>query len=249
MGPPPPVLPLAGEAISQLASLEPETARSTTYFTLMSMGEHPKSSLTAWERWELASFDSDAGSAGGAGGKPGSSAGGEEEIHRIREQARREGHKSGHAEGLAAGQAETEAIALRMAQTLENLERRIGELNQVVADDLLALSIEIARQVVRQTIAAKPEVLMAVIREALQELPLLHATIHLHPEDASLARLRAGDQLAHAGHRIHEDPKLKRGDVIIEAGGTHLDATLAARWARVVNALGQDAPWIDTIEK
>ena len=119
------------------------------------------------------------------------------------------------------------------------------ELNQVVADDLLALSIEIARQVVRQTVAVKPEVLLGVIREALQELPLLHAAIHLHPEDASLARLRAGDQLTHAGHRIHEDSKLKRGDVIIEAGGSHLDATLAARWRRVVEALGQQAPWIE----
>ena len=69
--------------------------------------------------------------------------------------------------------------------------------------------------------------------------------IHLHPEDASLARLRAGDQLTHAGHRIHEDSKLKRGDVIIEAGGSHLDATLAARWRRVVEALGQQAPWIE----
>ena len=113
------------------------------------------------------------------------------------------------------------------------------------ADDLLALSMEIARQLVRQTVAAKPDVVLAVIREALDQMPLLHAAIRLNPEDASLARLRAGDQLTHAGHRIHEDPKLKRGDVIIEAGGSHLDASLASRWRRVVEALGQDAPWID----
>jgi len=180
----------------------------------------------------------------------------DKEVQRVQEQAkqegRREGYAAGHAEGLAAGKAQAEAMgrqeALRLAQTLESLERCIAELNQTVADDLLALSIEIARQTVRQTVAVKPEVLLGVIREALQELPLLHAAIHLHPDDASLARLRAGDQLTHAGHRIHEDPKLKRGDVIIEAGGSHLDATLAARWRRVVEALGQDAPWIDSAE-
>jgi len=88
-------------------------------------------------------------------------------------------------------------------------------------------------------------VMLGVIREALEQLPLLHAAIHLHPEDASLVRLRAGDQLTHAGHRIHEDAKLKRGDVIIEAGGSHLDATLASRWRRVVEALGQQAPWLE----
>jgi flagellar assembly protein FliH len=219
----------------------------------MTTGEHPKSSLTAWERWELASFDSATEPTVGTPTKPGSSAVSDEEIHRIREQAHREGHQAGHAAGLAAGQAEAEAMgreeALRLVKTLENLERCIADLNLVVADDLLALSIEVARQVVRQTIAVKPEVILAVIREALGQLPLLHAAIHLHPEDASLVRLRAGDQLAHAGHRIHEDPKLKRGDVVIEAGGSHLDASLAVRWGRVVESLGQQAPWIDTEEK
>jgi flagellar assembly protein FliH len=139
--------------------------------------------------------------------------------------------------------------ALLLAATLEKLEQCITDLNQAVASDLLALSIEIARQVVRQTVAAKPEVLLDVIREALEQLPLLHASIHLNPEDASLARLRAGDQFAHAGHRIHEDTKLLRGDVIIEAGGSHLDASLETRWRRVMEALGQQTPWIDTIEK
>ena len=219
----------------------------------MAIGEHPKSLLTAWERWELGSFDSESEAPGGVAGKPGSPAISEKEINQIREQAQQEGHQAGYAAGLAAGQAQAEAMgreeALRLAQAMEKLEQCIATLNQAVADDLLALSIEIAGQIVRQVVAAKPEVLLGVIREALEQLPLLHAAIHLHPEDASLVRLRAGDQLAHAGHRIHEDPKLKRGDVIIEAGGSHLDATLASRWRRVVETLGQQAPWIDTAEK
>ncbi|MBK7765573.1 MAG: flagellar assembly protein FliH [Sulfuritalea sp.] len=223
----------------------------------MTSTEHPKSLLSAWERWELASFDSAAESTDATVAKAGSSALSDEEIERIREHARQEarqtGYAAGFAEGLAAGQAQAESMgraeALRLAQTVEKLESCIAELNQTVADDLLALSIEVGRQVVRQAVEVKPELLLGVIREALQQLPLLHAAIHLHPEDAALARLRAGDQLAHAGHRIHEDPRLQRGDVIIEAGGSHLDATLAARWRRVVEALGQHASWIDTAEE
>lgn len=219
----------------------------------MSGDEHPRSTLTAWERWELASFDSAAGTVDGNPAKPASPELNAEEIRQIREQAQHEGHQDGYAkglaEGLAAGQAQAEAAgreeALRLATTVENLEQCITELNQAVADDLLALSMEIARQLVRQTVAAKPEVVLAVIREALDQMPLLHAAIRLNPEDASLVRLRAGDQLTHAGHRIHEDAKLKRGDVIIEAGGSHLDASTASRWRRVVEALGQDTPWID----
>lgn len=222
----------------------------------MTSTEHPKSLLSAWERWELASFDSAAEPAGTAA-NAGSSAPSDEEIERIREHAREEarqtGYAAGFAEGLAAGQAQAESMghaeALRLAQTVGNLDNCIAELNQAVADDLLALSIEVARQVVRQAVDAKPELLLGVIREALQQLPLLHAAIHLHPEDASLARLRAGDQLAHAGHRIHEDPTLKRGDVIIEAGGSHLDASLATRWRRIVEGLGHNASWIEAAEK
>ncbi len=219
----------------------------------MTSGEHPKSTLTAWERWELASFDGAAEVSGGIPANPASPELSAEEIREIREHAQREGHKTGYAsglaEGLAAGLAQAEAAgreeALRLATTLDKLEKCITELNQAVADDLLALSMEIARQLVRQTVAVKPDVVLGVIREALEQLPLLHAAVRLNPEDASLVRLRAGDQLTHAGHRIHEDPKLKRGDVIIEAGGSHLDASLASRWRRVVQALGQDAPWTD----
>lgn len=213
------------------------------------MGEHPKKSLlTAWERWELASFDSP-GEAAADSAKSGIPAVSEEEVLKIREQARREGHEAGYAAGQARAEAMGREEALRLAKTLESLERCIEQLEQAVADDLLALSIEIARQVVRQAVAANPEVLLGVIREALAELPLLHATIYLHPEDASLVRLRAGEQLAHAGHRIHEDPKLARGGAIIEAGGSHIDASLAVRWARVVEGLGQQAPWLAAAEE
>jgi flagellar assembly protein FliH len=237
----------------------------------MAKGEHPKSPLTAWERWELASFDG-AASDTTVKAAPGVASAvppaptlsplvSEEELGRIREQARLEGHAAGFATGktagLAAGEKAGQAAAeaegrkevLRLTQVLETLEQRIEELNQTVADELLALAIEVARQVVRHEVAAKPELLLGVVREALEQLPLLHAVIHLNPEDAALIRLRAGDQLSHAGHRINEDTKLKRGDVLIEAGGSHLDATLATRWRRVVEALGQNAPWVDTGEK
>ena len=222
----------------------------------MTVREHPKSSLTAWERWELASFDPNAG-----GGERAESPAEAEELQALREQAARAGHEEGYAaghaeglaQGLAAGQTQAEAMgreeALRLARTADALEACIAELNDAVAAELLALSLEVARQLVRQTIAARPEVILGAIREALEQFPLQHASIRLNPEDASLVRLRAGDQLTHAGHRIHEDAKLARGDVVVEAGGSHIDATLSARWRRIVDSLGQAAPWVDPAEK
>lgn len=228
-----------------------------------------RSTLTAWERWELASFDESGGAAGAGGATvaPGTAQAADavppsltfsaEEIARLREDARREGYAdgrreglaSGHAEGMAAGRKEADAEGSRLAEAFLALnagfEARLAELDEAVADELSALAIEIARRVVREEIAVDPRHIATVVRDALAKLPLQHAAIHLHPEDASLLRLHAGEQLTHAGHRIHEDPKLSRGDVVIESGGSHLDASVASRWRRVIEALGHDAPWVE----
>jgi len=62
--------------------------------------------------------------------------------------------------------------------------------------------------------------------------------VYLHPDDASLVRIHLGEQLAHAGHRIQDDPVLQRGDCQVESGNTRVDATLDSRWQRVVANLG-----------
>lgn len=223
----------------------------------------PKSTLTAWERWELASLDEAAASPAAAGaGKtsptdvspavPPAPTFSAEELTRLREQARQEGYQEGHergyADGLEAGRAAAAAAgqeqAAALAQAMTNFDTALGEVEQNVADEVLALALEVARQITRQVIAVQPQLIVGVIHTALADLPFQHALIYLNPEDAALVRALAGDQLAHAGHRVHEDLKLSRGDVIIETGNTHLDARLATRWQRTVMTLNQDIPWL-----
>jgi flagellar assembly protein FliH len=204
------------------------------------------SNLTAWERWELAAFDGAATDKPAAGAP---TAGGDavpaaalptvEEIENIREQARMEGQEAGYREGQARAREE----AQRLAQATARLDAALDGLEDQVADELQALAVEIARQVVRGELSAQPATVLNVIREALAQLPHLHSAIFLNPEDASLARSYLGDQLTHAGHRIHEDPKLARGDCVLEAGGSHIDATVATRWRRTLEGLGLGDAW------
>jgi flagellar assembly protein FliH len=251
----------------------------------MSASVQDKSTLTAWERWELASFNRTAdlpaqphvevsdvafgdadrdkiaseiraeirAEAEAEGRAAGYTAGEAEGRKNGQEAGHREGHASGYAEGLAQGRAEAAEIgkeeAVKLMQITEKLDQRIAELGPVVADNLLALAMEISRQVIRQTIAHHPEIILGVIREALSQLPLQQAAIHLHPEDAALVRRLAGEELSHASHRIREDPKLERGDVVIESGGSHLDASLTNRWSRAVASLGNGGePWLRVTE-
>lgn len=198
------------------------------------------SKLTAWERWELASFDSPAGPKKETADEAEIKLPTAEEIEQIFQQARDTGRTAGYAEGQARARAE----GARFVTLASQFDVALTEIDQRVAENLLALALDVARQVIRQAIAVKPELLLETVREALAQMQHPHATIHLHPEDASLVRSYLGDQLAHAGHRIHEDRRQERGGCLIESGGSQLDASMATRWRRVVESLGCNAEWL-----
>ncbi len=206
------------------------------------MNESPKrpEDMSAWERWELASFDPPKPAPPPPPPEPSTPTEPEvklptaEEIEQIYQQARDEGYRVGFNEGEQTALAEAQKITA----LIDKLERCITQLDGEVAEELLALSLEVGRQVVRETVRLQPESILTVVREALLQLPHQHATVYLHPDDVALVRQYAGDQLSHAGHRLQEDATLQRGDCQIEAGNTRVDATLENRWQRVVAGLG-----------
>jgi flagellar assembly protein FliH len=214
---------------------------------------------TAWERWELGSLN-EAAERQPAAVQPSDSGIETEaplrlptalELEAIQQQARSEGHAEGYDEGKregfasahAEGQAQLRVEAEHLGAAAEHLDQALAALNTTVADELLALALELAREITRKELALRPEIVLDVVREALSQLPHQHAAIYLHPDDASLLRSYSGDLLSHAGHRIHEDAKLSRGDCLLESGGTQVDATVAMRWRRVVENLGMDNAW------
>ena len=199
-----------------------------------------KGKQSAWARWEMADFESPQRQtvAPPEAGVPQLTAA---DIEGIRRQAEQEGRQRGYQEGRERARAE----GARLAALAVQFDQALAGFDQQVAEDLLRLALEVARQVVRQSISVKPERVITVIREALTQMPQLHMLIYLHPEDAALARSYLGDQLAHAGHRIHEDPRQERGGCIIEAGGSQLDASIATRWKRAVESLGMDTAWLE----
>lgn len=225
-------------------------------------GPIPREKLSAYERWELTSFD--AGSARparhSAERKPpepqqpkqqpkpppdGLRWPTAEEIEKIHQEA----HRAGYAAGYEEGTARTRMEAMRLHTMVENLDRALDELDQSVAQALLELAIEISHQVVRQSLELRPEIVIGVVREALAQLAHQHVSIYLHPDDASLVRSYVGDQLTHAGHRILEEPQISRGGCRVEASGSQIDATMETRWRRVLESLGAGESWIAPAQK
>jgi flagellar assembly protein FliH len=210
-----------------------------------------KERLTAYERWELHDFSrarsSHANTPAAASAQPAEvvTLPTAADIERIHNQAHKDGYAAGYDEGVARVRME----AMHVNSLIENLDTALATLDQTVAKEVLALALELARQVVRQAVAVKPELVLTVVREALAQLPHHHAAVFLHPEDASLVRMSLGDQLTHAGHRIFEDDSVSRGGCRVEAAGTQIDATLETRWRRVVESLGVKASWIERPER
>lgn len=210
-----------------------------------------KGRLTAWERWELADFDEpppkSAEPPPETPAEPQIKLPTAEEIERIYQEAHEQGRRQGYEEGSKSGYEEGRTKAHEQAQRLallgDRLENALAQFDSEVGGELMALAVELAREVVRREIQAHPETLLDVVREALEQIPHQHATLYLNPEDASLVRSYLGDRLAHFGHRILEEASLERGDCKIEAGGSAIDATVATRWRRVLESLGLDDAW------
>jgi flagellar assembly protein FliH len=205
----------------------------------------PREKLAGVQRWELGRFDTPSAqlrhAENSAEPAPQIHLPTAAELEEIHQEAQRAGYAAGYEEGTARARME----ALRLNTLAENLERALQSIDQTVADALLSLALELARQMVRKALAVKPEVMLEVVRDSLQQLFHAHATLYLHPEDAALVRAHLGDTLNHAGHRIFEDEQITRGGCRIETSASQIDATVETRWRRVLESLGRSGRWFD----
>lgn len=193
-----------------------------------------KEKLTAYQRWELPTFDMV---------KVGNAVPTVAQIEHIQQQAHEEGYSTGYAEGAQKVRNE----AQRLMEIIGTLENELQRVDQQVAQNLLDLSMEIARQMLHQALKVKPGLLLGVVSKAISELPHFnqHARLVLHPADADLVRTGMGEQLTHTDWKIFEDAQIERGGCRVETAHSQIDATLATRWKRVVSSIGQDSSWLE----
>lgn len=168
-----------------------------------------------------------------------------EEIERIHNEAQQAGYaagrETGYQEGFSAGQQAAMLEAERLRTLADNLQQALATLDQEIAETVLDLALEVARQVVRTTLREQPESLLPVIREAIALLPLHHGgiTLQLNPSDAALIREHLPSPAAHqpAWH-VAEDPGIEAGGCLVRAGNSEIDATVATRWRHVLATIG-----------
>lgn len=190
---------------------------------------------TAFERWEVVELAVSQPEAAGPTL--------EQELEALRAAARAEGY----AAGVEAGRAEAEQSCTRMRQLTESFANTLDNLDFRLADMVLELALDVARQVVAGELAARPERILDVVNLALKQMAesTREARLLMNPEDAALVRPRLEQVLDKNRLRIVEDARIVRGGCLIETTQGDLDATLQARWRSVVQVLGSNKGWIE----
>jgi flagellar assembly protein FliH len=218
----------------------------------MSSNVIPKEHLTAYQRWELASFGDDRPSQQNtAAQQKAAQQQAAEDLVRLREEARQQGHaegfNQGHAEGLQAGRMEAARETTRIRQVAEAFGAELSQVNDAVADDMLNLSLDLAKAMLKTALRVRPEMVLPVVSEAIRYLPTVQqpALLVLHPQDAAIVRSHMMDELEKAGWRITEDLQIERGGCRVETASNQIDATLPVRWHRIADALGKQTDWLE----
>ena len=168
-----------------------------------------------------------------------------------------------YAEGFAQGQAQTalewqqrmdayiaqqgREMAQRLQGVVQTLDASLIDMQQDMAQQVLELACDIARQVVRQELSVNPSALQPVVREAVGMLVTegRPALVRLHPDDMEAMAQTLREEMDSPGVQWMADASVPPGGCLVESAGTVVDGSLDKRWQRAIAALGLQSPWED----
>lgn len=218
------------------------------------MSDTPKELQSAYQRWEMNSFGDDRPSAvarrAPQPAAPVFEGPSEEELAAIREQARAaghdEGHNAGYADGLAIGRAEAAKELEHLQSIALEFSGAVAQADETIATEVLDLALHLAKTMLRSALEIKPELVLPIVRESIEYLPVLQqpALLILNPADADMVREALGEELDKGGWRMVKDPAIARGGCKVDTATNQIDAQVASRWERLSHALGKNVEWL-----
>ena len=220
-------------------------------------GSPSKETLSAYQRWEMASFDP----APPPPEEPIDDGAFEAELQRLRDAAHAQGVASGHvagqalgyqagfdqgyAQGFEKGRVEALAEAAKLASIAQAFKSALTGVEAHLAENLVELALDIAQQAVRHHVTHDPAALLDAAREVLAAEPALTGapTLIVHPADLPIIEAYLQEELKRGGWHVRTDSTVERGGCRAQAASGEVDATLKTRWERVAAALGKVNTW------
>jgi flagellar assembly protein FliH len=156
------------------------------------------------------------------------------------------GRSEGYAAGLAEGRELAAIETARLSGLADSFMTELDRADETISQQVLDLTIDLARAVVKSALTIRPELILPIVREAVRYLPSLQqpALLYLNPADVELVQTRMGNELTKMGWQLTDDPDLDPGSCRAETPDTQIDSSLSTRWQRLTAALGKDSKWL-----
>ncbi|WP_342666106.1 flagellar assembly protein FliH [Simplicispira psychrophila] len=141
-------------------------------------------------------------------------------------------------------------MAQRLDAVVQTLGASLEGMRQHMAQDVLQLACDLARQVVRQELHVNPAALQPVVAEALDMLVAdgRPTTVRLNPADHAAVSAALREDFAATPVQWLADAQVPEGGCLVDAGGTVVDGSLEKRWQRAVAPLGLESAWNNPAE-
>jgi flagellar assembly protein FliH len=211
----------------------------------------PKEQQSAYQRWELGSFDAPKPQAAPPAQTQAQAAATAERVRQITEKAQAEGFAAGHRDGLEAARreamVEANVRAARLDEMVASLTADLKRVDQELAQEVVQLGLAVARKLVGEALRVRPEMVRQSVEDALRHVAHIRGpiTLAVNPADAPIVRSYLETSPPVDGWSLREDSAIAAGGCRVETAAGEVDATLAQRWHRITAALGQPTDWID----
>ena len=172
------------------------------------------------------------------------------ELQSEREQAAAEGYEAGYRAGVAEAQASADA---RMGSAITALDAALARVQEeqsqyldLLEENLAALAVCVARQIIAREVRTAPEVTVDLIRKAIAEFPIDEALrIRVNPMDLSAMTLAREGDAARMTPRPDiawvPDPRVACGGCVIEGRERIVDGRVDVALERAYRRLSNSA--------
>ncbi|HRV08079.1 MAG TPA: FliH/SctL family protein [Acidobacteriota bacterium] len=166
---------------------------------------------------------------------------GRNSLEQVEREAFQKGFEAGRSSGLEVAQKRLDAVLGRFTHSLAELDRARSELIRKTQEDLVRLSVEIARKLVHREIQVDPDIITGLVQAALGRLKdAARVTVTLNPEDYEWIVQRLEKEPELLGEReveLKASRDLERGDCIVECPFGMIDARISEQFKRIEQGL------------
>ena len=148
--------------------------------------------------------------------------------------AREAGYREGEAAGRERAAAELAPVLQRLSASIAGLAALRPRVRRDAEQELVQLSIAIARRIVRRELSVDPDAVSGLVKSALEKIqPRDICRVRAHPHHVSAIRKYLEHSPAGAGVEVSPDGGLQPGDVVVETRRGDLDGSVETQLAEI----------------